>query len=678
MAPETHSEGGEQDLAKPPVDLQARVLALENDLSGAKKELATRIKHYESKLVTMTVINSALQNENEKLKEDAVKLQHGGGPDQDLAELQEEFTKRLGIAERTASNMKEECFTLRQQVEDFKKGKEVLMKEIEQKKSSINQYVTEGEKLSIKIGELESIIKKCRADLAKTGQEKEKLVSRVQVLEDAAKETELSRSMNATEASQALQQTQQALEAAREQAEEDLQFAREERKADVARLSQQMEEREKFWAANLDSLRTSLTKANKTASEREDALREEMRRLEERCRTSEAAQEEATARLSEATMPLVRQITQREAHMEERELQHKQQLQELEASATTTLDALKTAEAGTAAAEKRAETAEYLVNELRAEFQSTLENVQQLEEKIQELKENLHLAEEKLMTSEIAYDELKDNFLLAEEKAALAEQEKDDAVEHCLAEQAAREEAERLLEEAKLELTAEAEGIRHQFQTLKASLAEQEREFRARMTSLRTASLGVNSAKNFAEPDNAELQSKEVSPKKQVSSPDFTPDVNEIDLAKGGLTPTPVNMERLVSEVRRLQGEVAQLHKDLKAAQSARDHASEDLLKATEKLNTLEKDIASAPKVRKELEELKKRHEMALVIIGEMNEKSDELEADMSDVKTLYREQMNLLISQIDPAKWPDGYRICLFCSHCAQEQRRTKRGSVN
>jgi hypothetical protein len=35
--------------------------------------------------------------------------------------------------------MKEECFMLRQQVEEFKKGKELLMKEIEQKQSSINQ-----------------------------------------------------------------------------------------------------------------------------------------------------------------------------------------------------------------------------------------------------------------------------------------------------------------------------------------------------------------------------------------------------------------------------------------------------------------------------------------------------------------------------------------------------------
>lgn len=38
-----------------------------------------------------------------------------------------------------ASSMKEECFTLRQQVEEFKKGKEVFMKEIEQKQSSIDQ-----------------------------------------------------------------------------------------------------------------------------------------------------------------------------------------------------------------------------------------------------------------------------------------------------------------------------------------------------------------------------------------------------------------------------------------------------------------------------------------------------------------------------------------------------------
>lgn len=33
-----------------------------------------------------------------------------------------------------------------------------------------------------------------------------------------------------------------------------------------------------------------------------------MRRLEERCRTAEADQEEATSRLSEAAMPLVRQV----------------------------------------------------------------------------------------------------------------------------------------------------------------------------------------------------------------------------------------------------------------------------------------------------------------------------------------------------------------------------------
>jgi hypothetical protein len=47
----------------------------------------------------------------------------------------------------------------------------------------------------------------------------------------------------------------QALEEARKQAEEDLKFAREESEAEISRLSQQIEEREKVWAANLDSLR---------------------------------------------------------------------------------------------------------------------------------------------------------------------------------------------------------------------------------------------------------------------------------------------------------------------------------------------------------------------------------------------------------------------------------------
>jgi hypothetical protein len=72
------------------------------------------------------------------------------------------------------------------------------------------------------------------------------------------------------------------------------------------------------------------------------------------------------------------------------------------------------------------------------------------------------------------------------------------------------------------------------------------------MATIRTASLGVDNTEEVANDDSTRLSTngKEVPLKTQSSLPGFTPDVNEIDLAKGGLPPNPVNMERLVSEVR--------------------------------------------------------------------------------------------------------------------------------
>lgn len=45
------------------------------------------------------------QNENEKLKEEAAKFLDPDASSQEMTELQEEFTKRLGVAERTVSSV---------------------------------------------------------------------------------------------------------------------------------------------------------------------------------------------------------------------------------------------------------------------------------------------------------------------------------------------------------------------------------------------------------------------------------------------------------------------------------------------------------------------------------------------------------------------------------------------
>lgn len=66
-----------------------------------------RTKQLEGKLATLTVINSALQNENETLRQ---QLESAKAPssttDAELRELQEEFTRRLATADKTITSLK--------------------------------------------------------------------------------------------------------------------------------------------------------------------------------------------------------------------------------------------------------------------------------------------------------------------------------------------------------------------------------------------------------------------------------------------------------------------------------------------------------------------------------------------------------------------------------------------
>ena len=72
---------------------------------------ACRVCQLEGKVAMLTVINEALQNENETLRHD----QSSGGKqstatDAELHELQEEFTRRIATADRTIASLKVCCF----------------------------------------------------------------------------------------------------------------------------------------------------------------------------------------------------------------------------------------------------------------------------------------------------------------------------------------------------------------------------------------------------------------------------------------------------------------------------------------------------------------------------------------------------------------------------------------
>ncbi|KAL3701926.1 hypothetical protein R1sor_019948 [Riccia sorocarpa] len=138
--------------------------------------------------------------------------------------------------------------------------------------------------------------------------------------------------------------------------------------------------------------------------------------------------------------------------------------------------------------------------------------------------------------------------------------------------------------------------------------------------------------------DRQTLTSREVPVRRLGSLSEIVASVMELEPARGDHGFNHVVAEHILSQVRYVLVQSKSL-----------SHAQES---------------TNAVKLRKELEALKRRYDMVLVIIDEQNEKVYELEADMADVKALYHEQMNLLISQVYLDKWPNGYRICLFSPH--------------
>lgn len=61
-----------------------------------------RIKAYESKIATLTIIHAAVQKENDTLRSDLKQAQQPGGvTEEEVLELKEEFSRRLGTADQT-------------------------------------------------------------------------------------------------------------------------------------------------------------------------------------------------------------------------------------------------------------------------------------------------------------------------------------------------------------------------------------------------------------------------------------------------------------------------------------------------------------------------------------------------------------------------------------------------
>ncbi len=126
----------------------------------------------------MTAINSALKSENETLRH---QLDEAAAPrssaEEELIELKQEFTRRLGQHEKKISTLKEERDRLRSQLQAAAKGGTASEARLVEKDEYIASLRSEGEALSRKNGELEAAARKLRASLRDVELERDKVRS---------------------------------------------------------------------------------------------------------------------------------------------------------------------------------------------------------------------------------------------------------------------------------------------------------------------------------------------------------------------------------------------------------------------------------------------------------------------------------------------------------------------
>ncbi|KAA8540398.1 hypothetical protein F0562_024683 [Nyssa sinensis] len=604
---------------------------METALQGAARQAQVKADEIEN-----------LMNENEQLKLVIEDLRRKSN-EAEIESLREEYHQRVAALERKVYALTKERDTLRRE-QSKKSDAAALLKE---KDEIINQVMAEGEELSKKQAAQESQIRKLRAQIREFEEEKKGLITKLQVEENkvesikrdkAATEKLLQETIEKNQAELAAQKEfyTNALNAAKEAEALAEARANNEARTELEGRLREAEEREAMLIQALEELRQTLTRKEQQAVFREDMLRRDIDDLQKRYQASEHRCEELITQVPESTRPLLRQI---EA-MQETTARRAEAWAAVERSLNLRLQ---DAEAKAAAAEER----ERSVNE---RLSQTLSRINVLEAQISCLRTEQTQLSRSLEKERQRAAENRQEYLAAKEEADTYEgrvnqfeeeirelrrkhkQELQEALTYreLLQQELDREKAARLELERAAHLQSSA--VSDQSPITKHKSAFENGNLTRKLSS--ASSLGSMEESFFlqASLDSSDRFSERKNPGDAIMSPYFMKSM------------TPSAFE---ATLRQKEGELASYMSRLASMESIRDSLAEELVKMTAQCEKLRAEAAMLPGIRAELEALRRRHASALELMGERDEELEELRADIVDLKEMYREQVNLLVNQI-------------------------------
>mmetsp|Transcript_11175 Transcript_11175/g.68897 ORF Transcript_11175/g.68897 Transcript_11175/m.68897 type:complete len:585 (-) Transcript_11175:3852-5606(-) len=500
-----------------------------------------------------------------------------------------------------------------------------VTEKLQEKEEIIRQVMEEGEALSKKQGAYEATIKKLRNTLKTNQKEKEDLAKKCAAEEARIESMRKDKEKTEAELSEVMSKSKAELAETKKYYEEML--AAEQKKnvdlskegtahADALEKLKEAKAREDVLAAQVTELNSSLAQTSESANRREQSLRREIKEAEERAQQAEQRHEELASRMPESTRPLLRQI-------EAMQDQLNSQAESWTAIEVSLQNRASAADAKAAEAAVRLKaTSEKLsqshINEttLRAQLKNANAESTAAARTIEEYKGKVDALEAKLLDSEGHFKEAKEQMqrLVGELQEKQAEVEK-----------------------VKAETETKVEQIALKVKELEAALQEK-KDIIDRLEN--------NGDRNIELRESLPLAAQEHEGAEETV---YTP-----------VPAWPATEEQHGESNRTFQLKtlLRMRTKELEAAEErcsnlerTRDVLAEELVLLTTAVDNAQRAQEHASLLQSDFEQLQRRHITALELMGEKEEMLEELLADLEDIKSLYRDHIELLIDQLVQAK---------------------------
>ncbi|URD88192.1 TATA element modulatory factor 1 TATA binding [Musa troglodytarum] len=521
----------------------------------------------------------------------------------EIAKLMNENERLKSIIEDLKRKSSEaEIDALREEYHQKVSSLERKIRELEEEKQRLNS------KLQVEVTKVESI----KRDKAATEKMLQETIERNQA-ELAAQKEFYTKALNEAKEAEAMAEARANTEA----------------RVEVESRLREAVERETMLVQTLKELRQSLTRTEQQAVSREEILQRDIEDLQKRYQASELHYTELITQVPKSTQPLLRQIEAMQETATRRE--------EAWAGVERVLNSrLLEAEAKAAAAEEKERA-------LNDRISQSLSRITVLETQISCIRAEQTQLSRSLEKERQRASESRQEYLAAMEEAATQEGRAKQL----------EDEIKEIRSEHKKELQDE---VAHR------ELLEKELE------RLRTAQTELEKTISRETPPVANQDQTKNLPIRKLSSAGSLSSMDEsiflhtsLDFsdsfplerrpsAEGNISPyfwKSMTQSAYEVALRQKDGELASYMSRLASLESVCNSLAEELVKMTEQCEKLRAEAGVLPGLRAELEALRQRHSTALELMGEHDEELEELQADIIDLKEMYREQVDLLVNRI-------------------------------